>query len=131
MSLNRHQATARLQLSRFILTGLAATATHYLVLRLGVDVLLLDPVVATFPAFGIAFLLGYNLNRRWTFKATTAHRRALPAYLVVALLGLGNNALLMFIAVHVLRQSDTAGFLASVFSTPILTYLGNRYYVFR
>ena len=95
------------------------------------DILHFDPVIATFPAFGIAFLLGYSLNRRWTFNATTSHRRALPAYLAVALLGLGNNALLMFIAVHVLRQSDTAGFLVSVFTTPVLTYLGNRYWVFK
>jgi putative flippase GtrA len=81
-------------LSRFILTGLAATAVHYLVLSACVNVLAIDPVIATFPAFAFAFLLGYTLNRNWTFGSNAQHCRALPAYFGLALLSLANNALL-------------------------------------
>jgi len=118
-------------LSRFILTGLAATAVHYLVLSACVNVLAIDPVAATFPAFALAFLLGYTLNRNWTFGSNAQHRRALPAYFGLALLGLANNALLMQLLVHGMQQSYTLGFLAGVFTTPIISYLGSRYWVFR
>ena len=121
----------RRHLTRFILTGLAATATHYLVLRAGVDGLGLDPVAATFPAFALAFLLGYTLNRNWTFRSNAQHRRALPAYFGLALLGLTNNAILMQLLVHGMQQSYTTGFLAGVFTTPVISYLGSRYWVFR
>jgi len=121
----------RRHLSRFILVGLAATATHYLMLYLCVEALRMDPVLATLPAFAFAFILSYALNRNWTFGSSEQHRRALPAYLGLALLGLGNNALLMQLIVHGLQQNYTLGFLAGLLSTPILSYLGSRYLIFR
>lgn len=121
----------RRHLSRFILTGLAATATHYIVLYFCVEALQIDPVLATLPAFSLAFILSYSLNRNWTFCSSEQHRRAIPAYLALALLGLGNNALLMQVIVHGLQQSYTLGFLAGLFTTPILSYLGSRYLIFR
>ena len=118
------------QLTRFVLTGLAATLVHYAVLRLCVNGLGLDPVLATFPAFGLAFLLGYTLNRNWTFGSDVKHRHALPAYLGLALLGLANNALLMQLFVHGLGQSLNLGFLAGMATTPLLSYLVSRFWIF-
>lgn len=121
----------RRRLTRFILTGLAATLTHYIVLFCCVEMLQMDPVLATLPAFSLAFILSYGLNRNWTFGSSEQHRRAIPAYLALALLGLGNNALLMQLIVHGLQLSYTLGFLAGLLTTPILSYLGSRYLVFR
>ncbi len=121
----------RRHLTRFILTGLAASATHYIVLYCCADMLQMDPVLATLPAFSLAFILSYGLNRNWTFASAERHRRAIPAYLALALLGLGNNALLMQIIVHELQRSYTLGFLAGLLTTPILSYLGSRYLIFR
>ena len=77
---------------RYALVGLLATAIHYLVLVMLVEVAKIDGCVAA----GIGALCGalaaYAGNRRYTFARDTPHRRALPRFLAVAAVGVATSA---------------------------------------
>jgi len=72
---------------RYVLMGGLATAVHYCVLVLMVEVWGVKPgVAAAAGALGGA-LAAYVGNRRLTFASTAAHRQALPRFLIVAASG--------------------------------------------
>lgn len=78
--------------SRYALVGAAATAVHWGVLALLVEALQVDAsgAAAIGALFGAA--LAYWGNRRFTFRSTEVHGRALPAFLCVAALGAAASA---------------------------------------
>jgi putative flippase GtrA len=119
------------QALRFFVVGVAATSTHFLVMLFSVEALRLDPVAATFPAFAIAFLVSYGLNRTWTFAATDKHLALITRYLLLALSGMLLNALIMHVAVHVLGWSYLVGFALGVVIVPVVSFTGARWLVFR
>ncbi|MBI3148131.1 MAG: GtrA family protein [Betaproteobacteria bacterium] len=116
---------------KFGLVGAAATATHFLVMLFLVEVLRLDPVLATFPAFGIAFLVSYTGHFIWTFRARGPHQRYLLKYFGVALGGLAANAAIMYGAVHLLHWSYLVGLAIAIVLVPLLTFSAARLLVFR
>jgi len=69
----------RLRLLRFILSG-AGTALLYLVLSYTLAHVGLQPLLGNVAAYAAAFMVGYLLQRNWTFDGTSRHRRALPRY---------------------------------------------------
>jgi len=79
-------------LLRYALVGLLATAIHYLVLVMLVEMANVDAGVAA----GIGALCGalaaYAGNRRYTFLVDAPHRRALPRFLAVAATGVATSA---------------------------------------
>ena len=77
---------------RYALVGLLATAIHYLVLVILVELAKVDASVSA----GIGALCGalaaYVGNRRYTFAVDAPHRRALPRFLAVAAAGVATSA---------------------------------------
>ncbi len=116
---------------RFGVVGVAATATHFLIMSCAVECLGIDPVVATVPAFVVAFVVSYACNRRWTFGATAPHTRFVSRYLALALAGMGLNALIMHLSVHRMQWSYVIGFALGVLIVPAFSFAGARYFVFR
>ena len=119
------------QAIRFGLVGIGATATHFAVMVLCVEALSLDPVLATVPSFALAFLVSYVFNRRWTFGASGKHVDLVARYFLVALGGLGLNALIMHLAVDRFGWSYLIGFALSVLLVPPVSFLSTRALVFR
>jgi len=115
---------------RFAAVGVVATALHIAVFALLVETSPVDPVAATAIAFGVAFVAGYLMNRRWTFRSTGAWTAELPRYLATQLAGLALNAAIMAIAVHALALSPYAGLAASLLLVPPLSYLLARRWAF-
>jgi putative flippase GtrA len=115
---------------RFAAVGVLATATHTLVFALAIEWLSIEPVTATAIAFTAALLVGYTLNRRWTFAAHAEHGR-LWRYAVAALVGLAGNTLIMAIVVHGAKWSPYVGLALSVILMPPLSFALNQLWVFR
>jgi putative flippase GtrA len=71
-----------LRFLRFVAAGGIATLVtfvcSYAFLNLGAQ-----PWISNLSAFAIAFVVGYTLQRFWTFGARHAHGRALPRYLIL------------------------------------------------
>lgn len=109
---------------RYALTGSLATAAHYLVLFA-----LLEGQLATAPAAATAGALcgavvAYAGNRHFTFADSPAsHRRALPGFATVALLGAALNGVVVWLASVVLGLHYL---LAQVLATLIVLVLGYR-----
>ena len=72
---------------RYVLIGAMATAVHYCVLVVLVEVWSVNAGVAAAAGALCGALAGYIGNRRLTFASAAAHRRALPRFLIVAACG--------------------------------------------
>ncbi len=122
-------STAR-QLRRFVVVGVAATATHVVVALLSIELLGLGVQAGTFVAFSCALLLSYLLNRAWTYRARGRHRRQLPRFAVVSLAGYGLNAAIMALVTELLGLRYLFGIALVVMVIPSLSFLSHRYWTF-
>ncbi|HEY7945386.1 MAG: GtrA family protein [Burkholderiales bacterium] len=116
---------------RFAVVGALATATHALVFTIAIEAAHIEPVLATVVAFVIAMLVGYVLNRRWTFAVRDAPSRRLGRYAFAALAGLALNAGIMYCVVHLLHWSPYIGLAAAIAIVPPVTFSLNHFWVFR
>jgi putative flippase GtrA len=122
--------SAARQLRRFVVVGVAATATHVAVALLCIELLGLGVQPGTFVAFTCALILSYLLNRAWTYQAGGRHRRQLPRFVLVSLAGYGLNAAIMALATELLGRHYLVGVAVVVMVLPMLTFLSHRYWTF-
>jgi putative flippase GtrA len=85
-----------LQFQKFVLVGGLATATQYAVLVAMVRLLGANPVFASSCGYVISALLNYYLNYRLTFRSVQSHRRALPRFGAIAVVGLLINSTIVW-----------------------------------
>lgn len=116
--------------ARFASVGIGATLIHVAVFGLLIETTPVDPVAATALAFAVAFVAGYLMNRRWTFRSSGAWTRELPRYLATQLAGLALSAGIMAAVVHGLGGSPWLGLAAGLLLVPPLSYLLARVFVF-
>ncbi len=122
-------STAR-QLRRFVVVGVAATATHVAVTVLCIELFGLGVQAATFVAFSCALSLSYLLNRAWTYQARGRHRRQLPRFALVSFAGYGLNAAIMALVTNLFGLSYLFGIAVVVMVLPSLSFLSHRYWTF-
>ncbi len=105
---------------RYALVGLLATAMHYLVLVMLVELMNVDASVSA----GIGALCGalaaYAGNRHFTFAVDTPHRRALPRFLAVAAAGVATSAAFVAIGTRWLHLP----YLAPQAAATLLVFVG-------
>lgn len=77
-------SVTRQRLVRFALSG-GWTALLFLALSYTFSHAGLEPFLGNVLAYSIAFLVGYALQRNWTFGAKHRHQRALPRYFLAQL----------------------------------------------
>lgn len=116
---------------RFAVVGAIATATHAIVFSAAIEIASIEPVLATVLAFVIAMLVGYLLNRHWTFAVRDAPARRLTRYAFAALAGLALNVAIMYSVVHLLHASPYLGLVAAIIIVPPVTFSLNQLWVFR
>lgn len=76
----------------YALVGLFATAVHYLVLVMLVELAGVEASLAAATGAVAGALAAYAGNRRFTFASRAAHTRALPRFLAVAAAGAAASA---------------------------------------
>jgi len=121
--------TARL--SRFVLVGMLATLIHVVIFAGLIEVLGATPLQACIPAFVIAMLVSYALNRAWTFSASGRHCIELPRYASISLLGLSLNVLITYVAVNILHWWYVSALALIVLVVPVMTFCLNRRWTFK
>ena len=90
------------QFGRFLAVGGFATALHYVILYILVELIDADPVWASVTGYIISAVFNYAANYHFTFASTRDHRIAFPRFMVVVATGLVLNSLLMGIGVRLL-----------------------------
>ncbi len=117
------------QMLRFIIAGAAAASLYFLASLIFVEVGF-GPFWGSLLAYGLAFLAGYGLQRRWTFQARHRHRDSLPRYLLLQLVCALLAAVLAELLVGELHFSATTMAVATTAVVGLTSYLGSRCWVF-
>ena len=116
---------------KYCLVGLGGYLV-YLLLMIGmVEVLNLDPVLASFLSFIPSLIISYTLSRNWVFSSSRNHRAALSRYLVVIGISLILNVTIMYITTHWLDWWYIYSQILVVVVVPINNYSLNYLWVFK
>ena len=117
--------------ARFAVVGVIATLTHTALFAAAIEAAGIEPVTANALAFCVAVLVGYALNRGWTFAAQGAPHARLWRYAAGALAGLAVNSAIMAAVVHGAHWSPYVGLALAIVLVPPLTFSLNQFWVFR
>lgn len=82
---------------RYVVSGAAATAVHFWLLIVLVEIVHADETWATALGFCLACAVNYLLQYYWTFASTGAHRIVAFRYVTVTLAMLAINTLLFWV----------------------------------
>ena len=116
---------------RFCITGGVATFVHVCVYVLMVEVFAMDEVRACVPAFCVATIVGYSINRTWTFRSEGSHTEMLPRYFVVAITGLLLNVVITYVVVDRLLYWYGIALIIAIVTVPLFTFSLNHLWTFR
>lgn len=115
---------------RYALIGSVATATHYTILLVLVELFTLPAAWSTTVGAACGALVAYLANRRFTFSGAAPHRLVLPRFIVVATLGAGLNGLIVWAGTRVLPWHYLAVQVIATIAILGLTYRINRRWTF-
>lgn len=127
--MNLRQALPR-TFASFALVGLVATGVQYVILVLSVEKLGLSPVLGSTLGFVVSAGLNYWLNYHFTFRSSHSHVGALGRFALVALSGLGLNALVMLLLGHVPGLKYIVAQLLATALVLAWNFLGNSIWTF-
>lgn len=116
---------------RFAAVGMAATAVHLavsLTLATGFGV---PDQRANFLAFGTAFWFSFWGQYHWTFRSKASYRKTLPRFLLVAVAGYSASAMVIEGLLEINAISREIRLSVAALAVPTITYLLNRFIVFR
>lgn len=119
-----------LQLGRFGLVGLAASALHYCVVIILVDHFAYVPLMANIIGFCCGVQISYWGHRKWTFRGTRAsHVSAAPKMIVLQSANFVANESLFYLLLSFSIPYNIA--LPIVLAVlPLLTYFMSKWWVF-
>lgn len=82
---------------RYVIAGGIAAGAHFVCLIALVELVAVNPTVASAISFCLAIAVNYNLQYHWTFRTTDPHAATFAKYLLVTLTMLGVNTALFWI----------------------------------
>ncbi|MEQ9366757.1 MAG: GtrA family protein [Leptospirales bacterium] len=130
--LSEHRPTSPFQeILRFGVTGVINTLTHTLTFVCQVELLGIDPLIASVPAFCLAVLTSYTLNRNWVFRNPGDHVDQFTRFFLVAFSGLGINLLVMYICLEWFHLHYLISLAVTVFFLAAWSYGMNKFWTFK
>jgi putative flippase GtrA len=117
-------------LTRYIAVGAFNTVAGLLVIYACKWIFAANDVTANAVGYAVGISLGFQLNRRWTFRSRAGLYGSFSRYLaVLAGAYLVNLAFVMF-AVHGLRINSYAAQALGIVPYTVLGYVGSRHFAF-
>jgi putative flippase GtrA len=116
---------------RYGVVGLLGTAVHFVSTIALVELVGLDPVVASICGFLAAVGMQFALNRSWVFASRVPLAPGLVRYLGVSLLGFALNVAIMAIVTRWLELDYRIGLALVVLVLPAVNYVLNARWTFR
>ena len=84
---------------RFAIVGLATSALYYCLLMLIVELLALDPTLASSACYIILVAFNYLMHHQWTYSVEGRHATRLGRYFCMITGGFLNNGAIMYLGV--------------------------------
>ena len=123
-------AAWRRQFLNFVLVGLAATLTTYVVLIILVEFYAQGAVFASIIGYLAGAGVNYILNYRFTFNSAQPHQVAIPRFISVMAIGAILNATIMYLAIHWLSMHYLLAQLIAVAVVLVWSFTLNRLWSF-
>lgn len=114
----------------YTLIGGFATATHFTILLVLVELFGLPATWSTTMGAACGALVAYLANRRFTFLRAARHRLVLPRFLIVAVLGAAANGLMVWFGTGALRWHYLTAQAVATAAALVLTFRLNRDWTF-
>ena len=89
------------------------------------------PEVANALGYGIAFIVSYLLNRRFTFQSKHTHRRDFTRFVIASTLAYITNLLTLIICYRILSWSEYISLIIASIVYVIVGYLLHKFWTFR
>jgi putative flippase GtrA len=115
---------------RFLIVGVANTLLGLLIIYLGKWLVGLDDVAANMVGYACGFLLGFCLNKSWSFRYDGAFTPALFRLVIVTIVAYCCNLAVTWIAINSFHVNSYLAQALGVAPYTIINYLGSRYFVF-
>lgn len=115
---------------RFGIAGLGNTLTGLLVIFACKSVLDFGDVAANVVGYGSGILLGFLLNRRWTFQHSGQLGPTFVRYLMLLVVAYLVNLTVVIYFIDVLNLNSYLAQAAGIPPYAVAGYLGSRYFVF-
>ncbi|MDA7441063.1 GtrA family protein [Candidatus Pseudothioglobus singularis] len=104
----------------------------YLILLVGmVEILSVDPVLASLLSFTPILILSYILSYKWVFESNNNHKTTFLRYLLVVGVGLVWNFLIMYLTINWLNWWYVYSQALVVVVVPTSNYLLNHFWTFK
>ena len=120
-----------LQLLRFAIIGILASACHFMVVYLLVSSFQIEALIANIFAFFIAFIISYLGHSLWTFSEIKhEHKSVIRKFFLVASIGFIFNEGGYFLLLSYTSLSYLTALLIILFLIPILTFILSKFWAF-
>lgn len=120
-----------LQVMRYGLVGICAASTHGLVAMALFHVLALQPTLSNFAGFMSGAMISYFGSYYFTFKSTDGHRRSIPRFALVWIIGIAINVGLFQTLLSLYAVPFALNVFIAIVLTPIAQYLMLKFWAFK
>jgi len=119
------------EFSKFIVVGVINTACNY-----GLFILLLAGFKVNYlisGALGFSFgaIIGFTLNRKWTFKSDICYKKGIIKYLSIQIFCLGLHLATQIIVTNIFNIPESLSQLAGIVVTTFVNFILIRYLIFK
>ncbi|ALB02255.1 polysaccharide biosynthesis protein GtrA [Francisella persica ATCC VR-331] len=120
------------QLYFFIIVGILASITNFIIVWILVEVSIFRPLVANFFAFLTAFNVSYFGHRFLTFSTTTqSHKKAVIQFFINVIIGLGLNESIYYVLLHILKIQYLLALFITMGLVAIYTFVVSKFLIFK
>ena len=116
---------------RFLIVGLLATIVHSICLIVFVEFLQQPATFSNLGAFFVAVVTSYIGHFYWTYKTSSTHQKTFTRFFILAFVGFILNYLIFYLMVDTMKWHYLVALSVVITTIPLLTYLGQKYWVFR
>lgn len=119
------------QIMRYGLVGVCAAVAHALVAMALFHVFAVQPTLSNFAGFVSGAILSYLGSYYFTFKSTDGHRKSLPRFALVWIIGIAINVGLFQALLTTYAVSFALNMFIAIALTPIAQYLMLKFWAFK
>jgi len=118
------------RLAKFAAVGAANTLAGLSIIYACKGLLGLSDLASNLVGYGLAMMLGFTLNKRWTFQHAGATLPALSRYLLVLALAYAANLITVLYAIDVLHVNGYLAQALGILPYAATGYVGSRLFAF-
>jgi putative flippase GtrA len=120
------------QFVKFGVVGASSTAIDWALYLVMTRFLGVFYLIAKIISFAVSVINSYIWNRRWTFRSKEPKKlHEFSKFMMVALIGLGLNTLIMFLAVEKFKLHDIIGLALATAIVMSWNFIANKYFTFK